>query len=817
MKSFLLSTTNFFATTSAGSPKSSGIVKILLLALGLAMGLVLIAKVYYERVFDNYMDHKDRVYIVTSDILTLEGKKDRNKTPGAIAPGIKAYSPAVQAATRVTSFISNIDCSLVNKDGLMGRDKYLARETLMADTSFFDIFTRPVVGNNPGEGLNIKNHIYVSRSFAQKISASNPDEIIGTTLSPTHIGNGNLQFVVDGVYDDFPENSSFARTDVLFSMPTIVLFSYDGSNNWLGNDRYSSYVKLTPGSIPLDVASGIVEMCSKQLPHDRLEKAGTQISFKLEKLETYNINSTETAKTCTLLLIMAAVVLITSILNYVLIAISAMVRKIKIIAVRKCYGATSAMIYRLVFGEALAHLLISLALAVLILYAARNWVEQIIGASLEGMVSWGSMGVMLGVCVVVLLLCGLLPGMVYSKIPVTSAFRNAKAGSRKWNSVLLFVQFGMSAFFLSILAVSIMQYNKMINTDPGYSYQDLAIVNLGEAYTSKKDMIREQIAGLPFVELTSSCSNLPIRWPSGNNIGLPGDDKDYFNIADMYFAGNDYFKILNIPIIEGRNFNQDPSVTNEIMVSRSFVEKMEQMAGWTDGAIGKNITVSEHSGHQNDVFTICGVYQDYLISSYSDRDTRPSIQFYGGPMENEDQYKSMNWLLIKLKEVNPKNIAAIEKIINDINPNSDANVTLYSNEMVDLYKDSLKVKNSVATAGLIVLIITLFGLFGYTQDEINRRRSEIAIRKINGATLPELLSLFLIKVLRLALPAVIIGAVGAYFVSSGMLELYSVKIDLSWWIFALCGFSTLVCVSTVVVLKSYMAANANPVKNLRTT
>lgn len=787
-------------------------IKILLLALGLAMGLVLIAKVYYERVYDNYMDDPERTYIIVSEYSTPDGDNEFGQTAGAIAPGIKMYSPAVEVATRTTFMANEVDCSLVDNNGMLSRDTYLARGLRFADSSFFDIFTRKFTGNNPKEGLNIKNHIYVSRSFAQKVAGVNPDGIVGSMLSPTYMGGGELRFVIDGIYEDFPENSSFAQTDVLISMPSMGGLMWDGSNNWVGNDSYTSYVKLVKGSSAEDVSKGITEMCQKQLPLEELKKSGVKIGFHISPLETYNIKNSEVSKICTLLLIMAMVVLVASILNYVLIALSAMVYKTKMIAVRKCYGASAGNIYLLIFGEVLLHLVISLALAFFILYAFRVQVEQMIGASLDGMISWGSGAVMVVVSLVVFLFCGLLPGIVYAKIPVVAAFRSYKESSRKWNPILLFVQFGMSAFFVSILTVSIMQYNQMINSDPGYSYKNVAMINLGPAYATKKDMIKERVSRLPFVELTSSCDNIPIHWPSGNNVRLPGQDKEYFNIADMYFAGNEYFKLFEIPIVDGRNFTQNASVTNEIMVSRSFVKKMEQMVGWTDGAVGKSVIITEHSQSVNDVFTICGVYEDYLIGSYSGQDTRPSVQFYSNAMESNGP---MNWLLIKFKDMNQQNIAAIDEILKDIAPEVNTPVLLYSNEMVDKYKDSLKVKNSIMVAGFIVLVITLIGLLGYTQDEINRRRSEIAVRKINGATLFEILNMFLIKILKLTVPAAIVGVVIAYFVSESMLELYSIKIALNWWIFALCGVLVLLVVSIVVLLKTYGVANANPVKNLR--
>lgn len=800
--------------------KDGVLIKILLLGLGLAMGLVLIAKVYYERVYDNYMESPENIYVVFCDFSIGDGDGDKSfgQTPGAIAPGIKAYSPAVAAATRVTGVAENLDFSLVDQNGQLSRDKYKSRSVMVADTSFFEIFTRRLSGNTPKEGLNIKSHIYISESYANQLNASNPNSLIGGVIAPTYVGDGSLKFVIDGIYENFPENSTFKEVDILLSMPSLGLVAWDGSNNWVGNDRYQSYVKLVSGTSMEDVDKSIAQMCEKQLPQEELKKSGVTINYHLEPLTTNHIKKGSDAATiCTIMLILAAVVLIASILNYVLLAISAMVHKTKMIAVRKCYGASTTNIYGMVFSDVLLHLFISLSLACLLLYAFRGLVQEIIGASLGGLISSGSVAVLVSVCLIVFVFCGLLPGIVYSKVPVAAAFRQYKERSRKWNLVLLFMQFAMSSLFVTLIAIVVMQYNYMINSNLGYSYQNIALVNLSEQYGTKKDFIKDEISRLGCVEQTTSCSELPINWPSGNNVLLPGDEREYFNIADMYFASNGYFLLLDIPIVDGRNFTEDPGVTNEIMVSRSFVKKMKEMAGWEDGAVGKSVLISEHSQSANDIFTICGVYEDYLIGTYSGHDKRPSVQFYGGNlMECESEYRQTNWLLIKLKEVTPQNIAAIQKIVNDVNPDGGANVTLYSNEVLKLYKDSQNVKNSVMIAGMIVLLITLIGLLGYTQDEINRRRSEIAIRKINGATVAELLQMFLNGVLKIVLPAVIIGSVIAYFVATMMLDLYSKKIALSWWIFVGCALVVVLLVSAVVVMKTYRTANANPIKNLKT-
>lgn len=788
--------------------------KIILLGCGLAMGMILIAKIYYERVFDNFMEDPEQVYLISTSAKTGDSPTHSYpQTPGAIAPGIKAYSPAVEAATRTTGLASNVVCKVLDKNGNLSEQQYKTKGIITADTSFFEIFTRQIVGNNPKEGLNILNHIYISRSFAQTIAPQHPDGLIGSMLSPVYVGEGQVRFVIDGIFEDFPTNSSFKNTDLIVSMPTMGLFTWDGSNNWMGNDRYSSFVKLFPGYTENDLDKSIEEMCQKNLPQEELKKAGVSLTFQLTPLSTDNISNSNTAQTCLNLLILAVLVLVASVLNYVLIAISAMVHKSKAVAVHKCYGAGELNIYKMVFSETFVNILLSVILSGILIFGLRGKIEGLIGTNIGSLITPGSMLILGSIGILIFLLCGFLPGMAYAKIPVASAFRRYKETSRKWKLILLFLQFTASAFLIGLLTVVILQYNHMTRSSMGYAYEKLAIVRLSDEYKGKQESIRNEVTRLPFVEGAVLTSMLPIEGQSGNNISLPGDDRDYFNIADMYFVGPGYFNLMEIKIIEGQNFNETAQTSNEVMVSRTFVKKMEEMAGWKDGAIGKNILISEHSQSSNDVFTICGVYEDYVLGTHvnGEGDFRPTVQFFS----QNDSYYPREWLVIKLKEMSPSNLAQLNQIVSNANPNVDNIVMPYRDKLLDGYRESKRFKDSVMISGIIVLIITLIGLLGYSQDEINRRRSEIAVRKINGATVPELMKLFLNNVFKLALPAVIIGSALAYFAAEGWLEMFTQKITLGWYIFAVAGVLVLLFVSAIVALKTYSAANANPIHNLK--
>lgn len=780
--------------------------KIFLLGLGLAMGMVLISKVYFELSYENFTPHAERVYRIGEKIISQveDSEKTYLQTPGAIAPGMKEYSPAVETATRYTWFAGKV---VVTDEQ---ENYHSVKNVIMADSCLFDIFSRKIYAGDPKEALGVKNNIMISRTFADKLSSSkNYSELIGKTIK-----SDRFTFIIGGVYEDFPYNSELNDINIILSLSSIGQFMGDGRKNWIGNDRYLSFVRLYPNTDLKDVDQHINKMCQENLPLEDLKKAGMELTFTLTPLQNVHRNAGTVQRMCKLLTIIAFVLILASILNYVLITISAMVRKAKTIAVLKCYGATKKNIYGRFLSDALVHLIVSLLLTAILIVGGKGVIQDLTGTPISALFQGYCFAVLFGVCLLVLFVGGLIPGYIYSNIPVASAFRRYKESSRKWKYILLFVQFGTSMLFITLLAVVMMQYQMMISADTGYSYNNLVYIDTFRIPENKKENIREELERLPFIQRVTRCWELPFNRPAGNNVYLPNDEREYFNIADMYYVAEGYFSIMEIPIIAGRNFDEENPGAREIMVSRKFADKLSNLAGWNDGALGKDVMITEHSQQQNDVYTICGIYEDYLIGTIDNNDVRPSVQFFSRTGWN-NWALGMKYILAKLDDITPDKLAQIDKIVQNTAPDQQLATVAYSMEMEWRYAENRRFRDSVMIAGIIILIITIIGLIGYSQDEINRRRSEVAIRKINGATLYELLIMFCITTLKLAVPAVIIGGIVAYYISIEWLQEFSRRIDLSWWIFTGSGLLTTLLVVIVTISTIYKTANANPVNNLK--
>lgn len=349
----------------------------------------------------------------------------------------------------------------------------------------------------------------------------------------------------------------------------------------------------------------------------------------------------------------------------------------------------------------------------------------------------------------------------------------------------------------------------MTNYRTGFEYKNILYTSLSGTQNVERERCIQELKRLPNVSGVTWGYQEMFMKCSGNNVYDPQNDKEYMNIADMYDVGPDYHKVFSIPILEGTGFTTElgDSVSQEVMVSRSFIDKMEKLAGWTGSPIGKQVFITEHQGRP---YTICGVYEEIHLGSQvaEDFDDRPTVMFYNTHPNH--------LLYIRLKEMGPEQIKEIQDIVSRTMPSQEKQVYSLDLEMANQYNMLLHVRNSILFVGLCILVIALIGLIAYIRDEVNRRRSEIAIRIIHGAQVKDVQFLFLKDILKIAIPAVLIGTAFALFASNRLLELFAFKINLTGYIFGGCILVVLIIMLILSTSMIWKAARSNPINNLRT-
>ena len=782
--------------------KSDLIIKVLSLGVGMAIAVILIAKVCFELSYDNVYKDIDRIYKIRTGAVMQGEDKDFGQVSGAIAPGFKAEVPGVLEATRFTS-IFNSENFIIDDDG-----SKVAAEHLLADSCFFRIFNRQFLAGEPEKALRSwSGDVAISKTFAEKLGGVGA--AVGKQIA--NEDNPNLKLTVCGVYEDFPKNGSI-HADVILSIEAMSKWSL---SNWVGNDRYVAFVKLAEGVDPASLKDAIHEMQKAHQPLEEMEKSGLTLWYFLSPLATEHSSKPEVRNLVFILAIIAALLLLVSIMNYVLVAISDVIRRAREVGVRKCYGAESWDINRILLRETACNLGLSLAVAVALVLAFRGAIESLLGVPVQDLITPLSVWIVIGIIILVFLISAIIPAQMFTRIPISSAFRGYKESKRRWKISLLSFQFAINAVLVSLVLIVSFQYRKVLNTDPGYEYRNLVYETFPSYDQTRMNAIAGAIRSLPEVEAAELTYTLPFEKASGNNVYLPGDDRELFNIADEYGASEGFFDMMGFRLVEG----SVPKEPNDVAVSKSFVTKMAAFADWSDGAVGKIVNISEHGQ-----VTICGVYEDYVIGDVTDMDERPSVRFcwnrdfYTEADKDVDKYDwsgLMHTIVIKLNEVTPAAMRKVEKTIREVAPDSDAEVKAYSETLVNMYDSTKQMKRTYELGALFALLIAVIGLISYVRDENYRRSAEIAVRKVNGAQSSEIVSMLVTDILKVAVFAVIIGDAGAWLVAHYWLQQFPVKIALNPLFFIAADIVVLAIIVSVIVIGSLRIAHTNPVEFLK--
>lgn len=773
--------------------KNDILIKVLSLSIGLSVGIVLIAKVFFELSYDSFYKDIDRVYTIRNYYSQHGDEHDYGQVSGAVPVGFMEEVPGVECGTR-TTYVFNGDTYL-DEDG-----NKLKATLVCADTCFFKVFDRPILAGEPVKALGKWGGVMVSRSFAEKLGGL--QECIGKQIANADMDG--LKLTIEGVFEDFPKNGSLDY-DILLSMDT---YGKRSTDNWLGNDRYKGYVKLAPGIDPNTLSDAIRKMQEAHQPLEQMEAQGISLRYFLSPFSTMHTSSPKIKTQVILLSIIAALLIIISLLNYILIVISSMVKRSKEVGVRKCYGAEGKHIYWMLTKESLLHMSLSLVIAAIIIFAGRGIVENLLGVPFQTLLVPQSIVAIAAVLVLVLVISIVVPAELYQRIPVYAALKNYTENSRRWKLGLLGVQVLINVFLVVMMLIIGRQYQKVSHANTGYDYKNLYYFDMFDGDRQAQVRAVETLKRLPEVSGVAASYNLPYAGSNGDNVYLPEDDRELFNIADQYECSEGFYDLMGIEFLEGRA----PRDSSEIVVDEKFVKKIAEFTDWSDGAVGKQVFITGHDGKgimDKGHFTISGVYKSYLIGNLQGVDERPSALFYG-------EIGSMaHWMPHILFKVRPDALEKVRGALNEALPDKEINIVSYAEEMRAAYADSKKMRNTMALGVVFSLLIALLGLIGFIKDESLRRSKEMAVRKINGATTQDILSIFAADIMKLSAVMAVIACAAAFFVAHKWLEQFAEKVSLNPLYFIGGAVLVLLIVLGVVVLNCLKIARANPVDSLK--
>ncbi len=750
--------------------RSSNLIKIISLSLGLFVGILLFAKIAYELSYNTGYNESENLYTVMANY-TLNGTKNE-PIPVVMGPVPQTIQESFPAEVQYTSISQNGGYP----DFHIGENRY-NYNTLYADTLFFQTVGITVLQGNTQELANPDN-VFISDEFARQAFGS--ESPLGKVLNM----NKSLQLTVKGVFQQVSENNSIRPGAVISFQNVLARGMYFG---WGGGDSFQAYVRLHPKTDPQKINERMDAAIEPYMEFNP-EKNGWGVQYQLNNGQEAYLKTPGLKMKLTIMGTLGFALLLIASLNYVLISISSLTTRAKGIGVHKCSGATTSNVFAMFLWETGLIIGISLLVVVGLTFTFRELIEELLEASVAGMFTWSALWVPLVVIILLFFVSGILPGRMFSRIPVTQVFRRYTEGKQSWKRPLLFVQFAGVSFIFGLLCVIITQYQQVTTYNVGYQAEGLA--SAWQRFENA-DVAKATIANFPMVEGVSFSLNDIATGLSGDFV--KNGEKTLFSTRFNYIDYH-YVSLLGIQIKEGKNIDGP----GQLLINEEYVRLMH----WTDSPIGKR----PNTGNTQESI-IVGVMEDFVNNSlFVDKEP---VMFLG-------HERSQGCITVRLKAPYPESLKALNEAVQEAFPTNNIHFTYIPERLKSQYDSTRRFRDMVLIAFGATLIITLMGLIGYVNDETRRRSKEIAIRKINGADTSNILTLLSKSTVWIALPAVLIGTVCSYLAGKEWLMQFSrFKIDLSVLWFAGIALFILCLILGTVILKTWRIANENPVKSIK--
>lgn len=518
------------------------------------------------------------------------------------------------------------------------------------------------------------------------------------------------------------------------------------------------------------------------------------------------------------------VVLSISILNFSNLQIIGTNSVVKNIAISKINGALSKnIIYQKITENFILIILAAVLITGLYLIILPHF-NYFIGVPLAPPI-WKVFFINTSILFLITIVGLIYPSIISSRISITNSLKNQAQlpGNFTDKKVIVVFQYLLTFILLISSIVVARQLDLMLNKDLGFSSNNLVKAKLYyelpfnpdsrnwseekrqeefDKMQEKPQYINNTLETLsPIKDFTQGESPLEtfhIDWKLKKN-----NESEYESLNSLVVTPN-YLKVLGLNILEGRFFdkNRDKQREQKIVINQAAKEY------WRINDI-ETAQISNRSwGGDKNAFEIIGVVKDFNYEHLSAK-PKPLIMVYFEDFESD--------YLIQFQNGQVKDgIQAINNLFNEINPNQTFKYSFLSDEIAALYEKEKRLSIVYISFTIIALLISAIGLYTIALYDTKRRTKEIAIRKVNGAKISEILSLLNKSFIKWVGLAFIIASPIAYLSMSKWLEDFAYKTSLSWWIFVIAGVFTIFIALLTVSWQSYKAAVANPVISLRT-
>ncbi len=774
------------------------------LSIGLACAMVIILYVKDEVSYDRFHKNVGSIYrIVTQGIDKNGGKGRKDPNTGYLqGPRFTQNIPEIKYFVRVQSGNENIKIGSEVKD----------RDLLFVDSTFFDIFSFPLVSGNRHTCLKDPSAIVLSEDGANKQFGTT--DVIGKIVMLKD-DSVFVPHVVTAVAKKCPQNSS-----IKFEMLLPIRESKEdalNNENWF-NFFLNTFVVLDPHANVQTAESKMRNFYatdSKDAIRSLTAKFGPEVmNWKSEYLlqplldmhmstELPSQNGLSDASNPMYSYILSGIalfVLLIACINFVNLTVARSVKRAKEIGIRKVVGGDRKQLIIQFLGESFLLCIIAFVLAIglvkLILPVFNNLSNKALALSYLFDAKLVSGYILL--FIITALLAGFYPALVLSGYnPVQTLYsRFNLAGKSYLQKSLVVLQFALASFLIIATFTIYKQFNFLTTEKLGYDDNDIVGVHKDFKTHDEAEFFKNELLKDP--NIISVAPRNGGRW--GTVAKLSTDSTIQF---DYETVDESFLPTLKIPLVQGRNFSPDfPSDSaNSVLVNELFVKQ----AAWKN-PIGQTVNFWYNN---NKKYTVIGVVKDYHYSSLNEK-IGPELF----TMKKDNNY---GMVFIKIKpNTASASLKTIQKTFKQLFPLSPYSYIFMNDENRKSYEAEAKWKQIMLFGAILTIFISCIGLFGLSVLSAEKRTKEIGIRKVLGASVKKVVSILSKDFLKLVCISLVIAIPAAWMAANKWLENYPYRITLNWWLFASAGVLVILIALLTVSFQAIRAAIANPVKSLRT-
>ena len=770
------------------------LLNLLGLSVGIAVSLFVGLYLRQQLAYDRHHTQADRIYRVNIEV---QGQGDGYRWSTSqfpLGPRMAADIPEVAHALRL---VGNARTQLAHEEA-----SFFDEKIYLADSTLHEVLSFDWLAGDPATALNEPNSLVLNETLARKLFGR--IDVVGEVIRL----DGNQDVKVTAVFADWPETSHLVAHGFLSTLDLPARFS-----NWAVFNSWT-YVLLQPGASVADFEAKLSALRAQQA-EPVFAQRGQTLQYHLLPLADIHLYSdfdhepeaVGSAQRLTLFGVVGLLVLVMACINYMNLATARSARRAREVGLRKVMGSDRRRLVGQFLAESLVLTLLAFVLSIGWLALGLPFLNQLLAVPLHLRNLLG--GNTLLVVLVLVLTTGVLAGSYPAWF--LSAFRPVQVlqgnglrlpSNRRLRQGLVVLQLALTLFMLVSTLTVYQQMQYLRDYELGFTQEPVVQFTLANRQDRARwPQLQQRLLQLPGVAAAATTMN-----PPGGAYGtmqLPMEQPDGEvkpTQVNWMLIDFDYRRTLDIGVAEGRDV--DPSRGTDSTLAVLVNQALKQSMGW-EQAVGKTVMLP---GRKPRRAQVVGVLADFHQKGLYE--TVEPLVFFIGP------HNRVALVRLKGRQVT-ETLAGIESAWQAVLPGQPFEYEFLDQAYQQQYEDDQRLGRLFLLLSVLAILLACLGLLGLASFAATQRSREIGIRKVVGASLPQLLRLLTREFVWMTLIAAPLGLLGAWLFVQDWLTAFAYHVSPNPWLFAGAVLLVLLLTVAVTLYHAWQAARRNPAETLR--